>query len=80
MGVTGIARDFMGAGVVTQYAMTKQQSRNYGEINRLTREATGDYMNRCCYGDGGKRRKLVHMKAVYSKKENGRIGRDLREK
>jgi hypothetical protein len=46
----------------------------------LTREATGDYMNRCCYGDGDKRRKLVHMKAVYSKNENGRIGRDLREK
>jgi RHS repeat-associated protein len=55
----------MGAEVVTDYA--------YDEINRLTREATCDFMNRYYYDDGGNRTKLVHMNAVYSKDGNGRI-------
>ena len=63
--MTEISQDFMGAEVVTQYA--------YDEINRLTREATCDFMNRYFYDEGGNRTKLVHMNAVYSKDGNGRI-------
>jgi len=63
--ITEIIQDFVGAEVVTDYA--------YDEINRLTREATCDFMNRYYYDDGGNRTKLVHMNAVYSKDGNGRI-------
>jgi len=55
----------MGAEVVTDYG--------YDEINRLTREATCDFMNQYYYDDGGNRTKLVHKNAVYSKDGNGRI-------
>jgi len=50
---------------VTDYA--------YDEINRLTHEATCDFMNQYFYDDGGNRTKLIHMNAVYSKDGNGRI-------
>ena len=45
----------------------------YDEINRLTHEATCDFMNQYFYDDGGNRTKLIHMNAVYSKDGNGRI-------
>jgi len=63
--ITEIVQDFVGAEVVTDYA--------YDEINRLTHEATCDFMNQYYYDDGGNRTKLVHKNAVYSKDGNGRI-------
>ena len=63
--ITEIIQDFVGAEVVTDYA--------YDEINRLTREATCDFMKQYLYDDGGNRTKLIHMNAVYSKDGNGRI-------
>jgi len=63
--ITEIVQDFVGAEVVTDYA--------YDEINRLTHEATCDFMNQYYYDDAGKRTHLVQKTATYRKDGQGRI-------